>query len=79
MSEGGWSFKTLTFLSGWREVLRVGVHWTVKRGFCGIEEDLLFVEEQDEMKGPIPKNVFELAKKRQYNEMGILGSRNHYF
>ncbi len=30
------------------------------------------------MKGPIPKNVFELAKKRQYNEMGTLGSRNHY-
>ncbi len=26
----GWSFKTLAFLSGWREVLRVGVHWTVK-------------------------------------------------
>ncbi|WP_235378868.1 RtcB family protein [Candidatus Coxiella mudrowiae] len=66
----GWSFKTLAFLSGWREVLRVGVHWTVKRGFCGIEEDLLFVEEQDQMKGPIPKNVFELAKNANTMKWG---------
>ncbi|OYK80034.1 RNA-splicing ligase RtcB [Coxiella burnetii] len=59
------------------EVLVDGAGWAIKRGF-GIREDLSFVEENGQMKGAIPDNVSELAKKRQRNEMGTLGSGNHY-
>lgn len=59
------------------DVLQGGARWAVERGY-GIKEDLAYVEENGHMEGAIPGNVSDLAKKRQRNEMGTLGSGNHY-
>jgi hypothetical protein len=44
----------------------------------GAEEDLEYIEERGRMPGAVPSSVSELAKKRQREEMGTLGSGNHY-
>lgn len=59
------------------EMLLKGVHWAVERGY-GDPENLEFIEEHGCMKGAVPNNVSEKAKERQKNEMGTLGSGNHY-
>ena len=59
------------------QVLEGGAQWAVKQGY-GDAADLEYVEENGCVSGAIPKNVSELAKKRQHGEMGTLGSGNHY-
>ncbi len=59
------------------QVLLGGAEWAVKQGF-GAEADLAFIEEHGKMRGAVPGNVSDLAKKRQRGEMGTLGSGNHY-
>lgn len=54
-----------------------GAQWAVDRGF-GRTADLDRTEENGCMSGADPKQVSEKAKKRQQNEMGTLGSGNHY-
>jgi tRNA-splicing ligase RtcB len=49
----------------------------VDQGF-GDEADLLRTEERGRMAGARPEDVSEHAKKRQRDEMGTLGSGNHY-
>ncbi|MDH4343436.1 MAG: RtcB family protein, partial [Nitrospira sp.] len=44
----------------------------------GAHEDLEFIEEHGCMAGAKPENVSDHAKKRQQDEMGTLGSGNHY-
>jgi tRNA-splicing ligase RtcB len=66
-------------LSG-REMDRMlagGAAWAVEQGY-GREEDLDRIEEHGRMTGADPAQVSERAKKRQENEMGTLGSGNHY-
>lgn len=63
--------------SGMNAMLKGGARWAVEQGF-GDEIDLERIEEQGCMKGAEPKYVSEHAKKRQQNEMGTLGSGNHY-
>lgn len=63
--------------SGMNAMLKGGARWAVEQGF-GDEIDLERIEEQGCMKGAEPKYVSEHAKKRQLNEMGTLGSGNHY-
>jgi tRNA-splicing ligase RtcB len=58
-------------------MLAGGARWAVKRGY-GLADDLLFTEEQGCMDGAQPEQVSERAKKRQRDEMGTLGSGNHY-
>ena len=58
-------------------MLSGGARWAVDEGF-GREEDLLHTEEQGHMLGAKPAEVSEHAKKRQRDEMGTLGSGNHY-
>ena len=58
-------------------MLKGGAQWAVAQGF-GEEIDLQRIEEQGCMKGAEPEHVSEQAKKRQMNEMGTLGSGNHY-
>ncbi len=63
-----------------RELNRVlvgGAKWAIKHGY-GSAHDLPFIEEGGQMSGAEPDNVSELAKQRQYGEMGTLGSGNHY-
>jgi tRNA-splicing ligase RtcB len=54
-----------------------GARWAVARGY-GRKEDLSRVEEQGCMPGARPDEVSDRAKKRQREEMGTLGSGNHY-
>jgi tRNA-splicing ligase RtcB len=59
------------------EMLAGGARWAVKRGW-GTEADLERVEERGQMAHAKPGFVSERAKKRQRDEMGTLGSGNHY-
>lgn len=54
-----------------------GAAWAVERGY-GVPEDLDRIEERGRMAGAIPDDVSETAKRRQKDEMGTLGSGNHY-
>jgi tRNA-splicing ligase RtcB (3'-phosphate/5'-hydroxy nucleic acid ligase) len=54
-----------------------GASWAVERGW-GLPEDLGRIEEDGRMEGALPHEVSEHAKKRQRDEMGTLGSGNHY-
>jgi len=58
-------------------MLRGGAQWAVKRGY-GIEADLDRTEEHGRMPGAEPDKVSEHAKHRQRDEVGTLGSGNHY-
>ncbi|ALP51910.1 tRNA-splicing ligase [Candidatus Tenderia electrophaga] len=58
-------------------MLQGGARWAVRRGF-GLESDLERIEEQGCMAGADASQVSEQAKKRQKDEMGTLGSGNHY-
>lgn len=59
------------------EMLTGGAHWAVNKGY-GTVEDLARIEEQGRMSGAQPREVSEFAKRRQRDEMGTLGSGNHY-
>lgn len=58
-------------------VLRGGARWAVEKGY-GTKEDLPHIEEGGQMAGAKPEYVSEKAKKRQENQVGTLGSGNHY-
>ena len=59
------------------DVLTDGAIWAVEHGF-GTKEDLLHIEMQGAVSGADPDEVSEHAKKRQQDEVGTLGSGNHY-
>lgn len=58
-------------------MLRGGARWAVERGY-GRPEDLDFIEERGAATGADPGQVSEHAKIRQRDEVGTLGSGNHY-
>jgi tRNA-splicing ligase RtcB len=58
-------------------MLRGGAQWAVERGW-GVPEDLERIEERGRMSGARPEAVSQQAKNRQRDEMGTLGSGNHY-
>ena len=58
-------------------MLSGGAKWAVSRGY-GYTEDLERIEEHGCMSGAEPGEVSEHAKHRQRDEMGTLGSGNHY-
>jgi len=58
-------------------MLKGGARWAVEQGY-GRPEDLERVEEHGDMVGARPEEVSEHAKQRQLDEMGTLGSGNHY-
>jgi tRNA-splicing ligase RtcB len=58
-------------------MLAGGARWAVERGW-GVPEDLARVEEHGQMQHAKPDCVSQQAKKRQRDEMGTLGSGNHY-
>ena len=59
------------------EMLVGGARWAVERGY-GRPEDLERIEEHGSMAGADPRAVSDAAKRRQRDEMGTLGSGNHY-
>jgi tRNA-splicing ligase RtcB len=58
-------------------MLEGGAVWAVKRGY-GYPEDLKHIEEGGCMEGADANAVSDKAKHRQRDEMGTLGSGNHY-
>ena len=62
---------------GMAAMLRGGAQWAVKQGF-GEAADLARIEENGCVAGADPAAVSDQAKKRQRDEMGTLGSGNHY-
>jgi tRNA-splicing ligase RtcB len=58
-------------------MLRGGARWAVERGY-GSAADLERIEEHGCMAGADPAQVSEQAKRRQRDEIGTLGSGNHY-
>ncbi len=58
-------------------MLENGARWAVGRGF-GRPDDLDRVEERGRMEGADPAEISRQARRRQRDEMGTLGSGNHY-
>jgi len=58
-------------------MLSGGARWAVERGY-GTMADLERIEERGCMEGAVPAEVSPHAKRRQRDEMGTLGSGNHY-
>ncbi|HET8700555.1 MAG TPA: RtcB family protein [Nitrococcus sp.] len=58
-------------------MLAGGAEWAVSRGY-GIPEDLDRIEDYGRIQGAQPEKVSVQAKDRQRDEMGTLGSGNHY-
>lgn len=58
-------------------MLSGGAKWAVGRGW-GLDADLARIEEHGQMLHAKPGLVSEQAKRRQRDEMGTLGSGNHY-
>src|SRR5499427_10716367 len=59
------------------EMLSGGASWAVGRGY-GTSQDLERIEERGRMQGARPEAVSTRARDRQREEMGTLGSGNHY-
>jgi tRNA-splicing ligase RtcB len=58
-------------------MLAGGARWAVRQGY-GNDADLERIEERGQVLHAKPGNVSVQAKKRQRDEMGTLGSGNHY-
>ncbi|MGH8547117.1 MAG: RtcB family protein [Methylococcales bacterium] len=58
-------------------MLKGGAQWAVEMGY-GESVDLEYIEEQGCMAGAEPSRVSSKARERQRDEMGTLGSGNHY-
>jgi tRNA-splicing ligase RtcB len=58
-------------------MLTGGARWAVERGW-GTAQDLERIEERGQMLHAKPRSVSQHAKQRQRDEMGTLGSGNHY-
>ena len=63
--------------AGMDRMLEGGAAWAVERGW-GEKADLERVEEGGRMRGARPDQVSERAKTRMRDEVGTLGSGNHY-
>ncbi|MBN1269245.1 MAG: RtcB family protein [Kiritimatiellae bacterium] len=59
------------------DMLTAGAEWAVRQGY-GREDDLARIECGGRMDDARPAEVSDRAKKRQEEEMGTLGSGNHY-
>ncbi len=58
-------------------MLAGGARWAVEQGY-GSARDLERIEEGGQMAGALPDAVSHRARQRQRQEMGTLGSGNHY-
>jgi tRNA-splicing ligase RtcB len=60
-----------------KKVAVQGSSWAVKKGL-GTDEDLTRTEDQGVIRGADPETVSERAYKRGHDELGTLGSGNHF-
>ncbi|ELY45567.1 RtcB family protein [Natronorubrum tibetense] len=59
------------------EILARGVDWALENGHA-VEEDLLHCEDEGMREGADPEKVSQKAKDRGKNQIGSLGSGNHF-
>jgi tRNA-splicing ligase RtcB len=59
------------------EVLSQGIDWAMKKGFA-LERDKNHCEENGRLKSANPDKVSDQAKKRGHDQIGTLGSGNHF-
>ncbi len=76
VGEGG-AIKALS-KSELRSVMAKGATWAVEHGYCASEDDAAFAEEGGCLAGAEPKAVSERALERGQNQLGTLGSGNHF-
>ena len=60
-----------------KAVLAKGAEWCVEQGY-GHEDDLVFCEESGKIRSTNPENVSTQAQERGKNQLGTLGSGNHF-
>ena len=59
------------------DVLIKGAEFCIEQGY-GFKDDLEFIEDNGRIEGANPDFVSDKAKKRQFRQIGTLGSGNHY-
>jgi tRNA-splicing ligase RtcB len=59
------------------EAMVKGARWAVENGY-GVKEDLECIEEFGSISGADPRSVSEKARERGKNQIGTLGSGNHF-
>ncbi len=59
------------------EVLQQGAEWAINRGY-GSPEDLSFIESHGKLADASPSKVSDRAKKRGMDQLGTIGSGNHF-
>lgn len=59
------------------KLLSQGAEWVVRHGY-GLPQDLDYIEERGCVAGADPAAVSDKAKERELNQIGSLGSGNHY-
>ena len=59
------------------ETLKDGAQWAVKKGF-GEEADIAHIEDYGRIQGADPSKVSSRAKQRGHDQLGTLGSGNHF-
>jgi len=64
-------------ISDVKQVLKEGARWAIKRGY-GEDGDLERCEDYGVMKGANPEKVSQHAYKRGHDQLGTLGSGNHF-
>ena len=60
-----------------KKVLKKGAKWAIDKGF-GTHEDLQFIEDGGQIEHANPENVSEKAYERGKDQLGTLGSGNHF-
>jgi tRNA-splicing ligase RtcB (3'-phosphate/5'-hydroxy nucleic acid ligase) len=60
------------------DVLQQGARWVIKNRGMGREDEMDYLEDGGELEGADPYAVSEEALKREKNQLGTLGSGNHY-
>ena len=60
-----------------RDLMADGAKWCIDNGY-GWKQDLEVIEENGQIKGAEPEKISDKALKRGINQIGTLGSGNHY-
>ncbi|MCZ2846076.1 MAG: RtcB family protein, partial [Candidatus Bathyarchaeota archaeon] len=59
------------------QVLSTGAEWAIKKGY-GVLEDLNYIENKGKLIEADPSLVSEMAKRRGTDQLGTIGSGNHF-
>jgi tRNA-splicing ligase RtcB len=60
-----------------KEVMKKGSKWCLEKGYA-LKEDIELTESEGMIEGADPSKVSDKALKRGYDQLGTLGSGNHY-